>query len=62
MTPPVRSTPEKQDTWDCETLGHALEVANFLEAIGRIMTRLFGVADHAVDNEGDPTETQTEEE
>ncbi len=59
---PVESTPESSNAWEGDTLEQSLEVANFLEAIERIITRRFGVAENAADNEDDPTNMSSEEE
>ncbi len=59
---PVESTPESSNAWDGDTLEQSLEVANFLEAIERIITRLFGVAENAADNEDGSTDMTSEEE
>jgi hypothetical protein len=60
MTEPVYSTPDKQNDWD-DTLDHSLEVANFLDALERIVTRVFGAADHSIDNDNHSTDLLTEE-
>lgn len=61
MNEPAHSIPEKENIWD-EPLEQSLEVANFLDAIERIITRVFGVADKPLDNDDHPTNIPTEEE
>ncbi len=59
---PIESSSESPNAWDGDTLEQSLEVVNFLEAIERIITRLFGVAENAADNEDGPTDMSSEEE
>lgn len=61
MTEPIQPTPDTLHVWN-DDLEQSLEVANFLDALERIVTRLFGTTEQGVDNEEHPSEPLADEE
>ena len=49
---PISETPD-HETWD--EVEYSLEVANFLDALERVVARLFGAPDQLNDNDDDPS-------